>query len=131
MNQKAKGVFEVTMTPQTTDTGNGADLARMILKKTYGGDLAGTAEGEILTARTKTRGSAGYVAMERVVGTLHGKTGSFVLQHSGIMDRGAQRLRVDIVPDSGTDELEGIQGTLEIDITDGKHFYALEYSLPE
>jgi hypothetical protein len=85
----------------------------------------------MLTAMTGTEGSAGYVAMERVTGTLHGREGSFVLQHTGTMNRGAQQLSIAVVPDSGTGKLAGIAGTFAIRIEDGRHYYDFEYSLPE
>ena len=88
-----------------------------------------TGQGEMLTAITKTPGSAGYVAIERVSGTLHGRTGSFVFQHAGTMDRGGQRLSITVVPDSGTGELAGLSGTFTLDIVDGKHLYVFESSL--
>ena len=84
----------------------------------------------MLSALTGTKGSAGYVAIERAVGTLAGRRGSFALQHFGIMARGAQRLTIEVVPDSGTDELAGLSGTMTIEITDGKHFYHFDYTLP-
>ena len=90
-----------------------------------------TGQGEMLTALTKTPGSAGYVAIERVSGTLHGRTGSFVFQHTGTMDRGGQRLSITVVPDSGTGELAGLSGTFTLDIVDAKHLYVFEYALPE
>jgi hypothetical protein len=93
--------------------------------------LVATGKGEMLTALTGTQGSAGYVAIERVTGTLHGRTESFVFQHSGSMSRGAQQLSITVVPDSGTDELAGIRGTFRLNIVEGKHFYEFEYSLPQ
>jgi hypothetical protein len=85
----------------------------------------------MLTALTAVEGSAGYVAMERFTGTLHGRRGSFVLQHSGTMQRGTQQLAITVVPDSGTGELAGVAGTFHLEIVDGEHRYRLEYSLPE
>ena len=85
----------------------------------------------MLSAMTEVKGSAGYVAMERVTGTLHGRSGSFVLQHSGTMTRGAPQMSVTVVPDSGTGQLAGLAGQMTIKITDGKHFYEFEYTLPE
>jgi len=106
-------------------------LGRMSIDKTVHGDLEGTSKGEMLTAGTSVKGSAGYVAIERVTGSLHGRSGSFTLQHSGTMTRGAPELVVTVVPDSGTDQLAGISGKLEIKITGGKHFYEFEYMVPE
>ena len=85
----------------------------------------------MLAVRTDVEGSAGYVAMERVTGTLHGRSGAFTLQHSGTMTRGAQQLSVTVVPDSGTEELAGLAGKMTIDIVDGKHFYSFDYTLAE
>jgi Protein of unknown function (DUF3224) len=105
-------------------------LGRMLLDKQYAGDLVADGQGQMLTAMTATQGSAGYVAIELVTGTLHGRAGSFALQHSGTMDRGSPLLLVTLVPDSGTDALEGISGQLTIRVAEGKHFYALDYTLP-
>jgi hypothetical protein len=101
----------------------------MSIDKTYSGDLVGKGVGRMLSAMTEVKGSAGYVAIERVSGTLHGRTGSFVLQHSGTMSRGAQQLVITIVPDSGTGELAGITGSKMIRIVEGKHFYDMDYEL--
>lgn len=130
MNQ-ASGTFEVKLTPQSSDEGEGSTLGRLSLDKQYQGDLEATGKGEMLSVRTKVTGSAGYVAIERVTGTLHGKTGSFVLQHDGLMNRGAPALLIHIVPDSGSGELTGISGSATIKIEGGKHFYAIEYTLPD
>ncbi len=127
----AKGTFVVEMKPQTEpSTAEGVSLGRMSLDKRFDGDLVATGKGEMLTALTPLKGSAGYVAMERVTGTLQGRSGSFVFQHSGTMDQGAQRLSITVVPGSGTGALAGISGALRINITDGRHFYEFEYSLP-
>lgn len=129
---RANGSFEVKMMPMAAEAGVGdPSVCRMNLHKTFHGELNAVGSGQMLALRTATEGSAGYVALERVSGTLHGKVGSFALQHRGVMTRGAPELLVTIVPDSGTDELMGISGQLEIEIKDGKHFYALEYDLPE
>lgn len=131
MSAVAKGSFTVEMKPQSESAAvDGVHLGRMSLHKRFEGDLVGTGEGEMLTALTPVQGSAGYVAIERVTGTLGGRTGSFVFQHSGRMDRGAQSLSIDVVPDSGTGGLAGIAGTFKLDITDGKHAYEFEYWLP-
>lgn len=126
VTQRASGTFEVKLTPQTT-----ADetLGRMSIDKQFRGDLEGTSKGEMLTAMTTVQGSAGYVAIERVTGTLRGRSGTFVLQHSGIMDRGKPNLTITVVPDSGTGQLVGLTGTMRIDIADGKHSYDFEYTL--
>ena len=126
----ARGRFSVSMTPQgDADVHDGVALGRMALAKTFEGDLTGTGRGQMLTALTPVQGSAGYVAIERVEGTLHGRAGSFVLQHSGRMDRGAQRLAIDIVPGSGTGALIAIAGVFTLRIDAGQHFYELDYTL--
>jgi hypothetical protein len=129
----ASGSFEVKLTPQKPDNAiaEGAKLGRMSIEKQFHGDLEGTSQGEMLSAMTDVKGSAGYVAMERVSGTLYGRTGAFVLQHSGTMTRGAPRLSVSVVPDSGTGELAGISGTMMIEIASGKHSYLFEYTITE
>src|SRR5213075_2706416 len=96
---------------------------RMSIDKQFHGDLFATSKGEMLMAGTAVKGSAGYVAIERVTGTLAGKTGTFVFQHSGTMDKGAPTLVVSVVPDSGTGELTGLRGSFSIEITGGKHMY--------
>jgi Protein of unknown function (DUF3224) len=130
MTQHAAGSFEVTMKPLSSpDDPPGAFPGRMALDKQFSGDLVAVGQGQMLTAMTPTQGSAAYVAIERVTGTLHGRAGSFVLQHSGTMNRGVPQLSVTVVPDSGTDALAGISGRLTIRIADGKHFYEFDYSL--
>ena len=132
MSAVAKGTFTVDMKPQSEpNTSDGVSLGRMSLSKRFEGDLVATGQGEMLTALTPTQGSAGYVAIERVSGTLHGRSGSFVFQHTGTMDRGAQHLSITVVPGSGTGALAGLSGTFTLDIVDGKHLYEFEYSLPE
>ena len=101
----------------------------MSIDKQFHGDLTGTGKGEMLSAMTAVEGSAGYVAIERVSGCLHGRTGSFVFQHVGIMNRGEQQLTITVVPDSGAGELVGISGSFTIDIVDGQHQYIFTYSL--
>ena len=103
----------------------------MRLDKHYHGELQATAQGQMLSALTATKGSAAYVAIEHVTGTLHGRSGSFVLQHKGVMNRGAQQLEIIVVPDSGTDGLLGLSGRMGIRITEGRHYYDLDYSLPD
>ncbi len=133
VSHHAKGTFEPKVTQAVADDkANGSTLGRWTLAKTIHGDLEGTSEGEMLTAGTDVKGSAGYVAMERVTGTLEGRRGSFVLQHSGTMSHGALQLSVTVVPDSGSGELQGIAGTMAIQIAaDGKHSYQFGYALPE
>jgi hypothetical protein len=123
----ATGTFDVTLTPQTAFS---SLLGRMTIDKRFQGDLEATSVGEMLSAMGGVKGSAGYVAMEVVRGTLKGKSGSFVLQHSATMNRGAPSLSVTVVPDSGTDGLVGITGRMEIIIEGKEHSYRFEYSLP-
>ena len=128
----ATGTFDVDLTPRQPDEGSdNTAINRMTLDKHFEGDLEADSKGQMLAHRTNVEGSAGYVAMEHVTGTLNGHSGSFVLQHSGIMDRGEPQLSVTVVPDSGTDELAGLTGKMMINIEDGKHFYEFEYALPE
>jgi len=129
LTQHAKGEFDVKVTPVAQDAASG--LGRMSLDKTFRGDLVGTSVGEMLTAMSQVEGSGVYVAVERVTGSLSGRKGSFALHHTGVMERGKPSLTVTVVPDSGTDGLAGISGKLTIEITGGKHFYELEYSLPD
>jgi hypothetical protein len=125
----ASGPFNVKLVPQPAEPGVDGNIGRMALDKTFQGDLDATSRGTMLAAMTDVKGSAGYVAMERVTGSLHGRRGSFVLQHSGTMHRGAQSLLITVVPDSGTEELAGLSGTMRIIIADGKHSYDFEYDL--
>jgi hypothetical protein len=129
---RATGSFDVKLTPQPTDTPpEGSPLGRLTIDKQFQGDLEGISKGEMLTAGSPTvKSSAAYVAVERVTGTLHGKRGTFALQHTGVMTRGEGKLTITVVPDSGTGELSGISGTMTIDITGGKHLYTLDYTLP-
>lgn len=127
---QATGPFDVKLAPQPPAAGiESANLGRMTIDKQFHGDLKATSLGEMLSAMGQVQGSAGYVAVERVNGTLHGKRGSFVLQHHGIMDRGVPQLSVMVVPDSGTDELTGLSGTMQIVIEQGKHSYIFDYAL--
>lgn len=130
MTIHAIGSFDVQMIPQSQDEAVGSTLGRMSLAKQFHGDLDAPSKGEMLTASTST-GSAAYVAIERVTGTLHGRTGTFVLLHNGLMTPAAQHLTITVVPDSGTNQLVGIAGTLSITIVDGKHGYDFEYTLGE
>jgi hypothetical protein len=123
---RGKGTFDVKLTPHATED---ATLGRMSIDKEFHGDLDGTSTGQMLTAGTSVTGSAGYVAIERVTGTLQGRSGSFVLQHSGTMTRGAPQLTITVVPDSGTGQLVGLTGKMAITIADGKHFYDFEYTI--
>jgi hypothetical protein len=119
------------MVPQTPDgIFENATTGRMTIDKQFHGDLEGTSKGQMLTAMTETKGSAGYVAIERVTGTLKGLSGSFALQHTGTMNRGVPQLSVTVVPDSGTGQLVGLTGNMTINIVNGKHSYDFEYTLP-
>lgn len=130
MTQRATGTFDVQLKPiPTHDTAEGTVLGSMSIDKQVHGDLEATTVGEMLMAMGTVKGSAGYVAMERVTGTLHGKSGSFVFQHSATMNRGVPSLSVTVVPDSGTGELTGLAGTFDIIIEGKNHSYVFEYSL--
>ena len=130
MTTHASGTFEVKLVPQLPDGKAGdATLGRMSIDKQFQGDLEGTSVGQMLTAGTSVKGSAGYVAIERVSGKLHGRHGSFVLQHNGTLTRGEPQLTIAVVPDSGMGELAGLRGNMSIRIADGKHSYSFEYTL--
>ena len=127
----ARGTFVVNLVPLSFEgQPEGSTLGRMSIAKTLSGDVVGTTSGQMLTAMTDVKGSAGYVAIERVEATLDGKTGAFSFQHVGIMNRGAPSLTVTVVPDSGTGELVGLVGEFNIMVADGKHSYEFAYSLP-
>jgi hypothetical protein len=132
VTKHATGPFDVKLAPQgEDDKAEGSTLARYSLDKQYHGDLDATAKGTMLTAGTDVKGSAGYVAIERVTGKLNGLTGSFVLQHSGTLTRGAPVQSITVVPDSGTGQLTGLSGKLTVIIEVGKHSYSFDYTLPE
>jgi len=132
MTTHARGAFEVKLTPQPKEEKAASPtLGRMSIDKRFQGDLEATSKGEMLTAGTDVKGSAGYVAIERVTGALHGRSGDFALQHSGTMTRGAPQLTITVVPDSGTGELRGLAGKMAITIADGKHSYDFEYTIAE
>jgi hypothetical protein len=124
----AHGHFDVRVIPQPPD--GGGPFSRVFLEKQYRGDLAGSGIGHMLGAETATAGSGGYVALELVTATLHGRSGTFVLQHSGHMRAGDMTMRASIVPDSGTGGLIGLAGTLTITLTGRMHAYELQYRLP-
>ena len=130
MKIRANGTFEVKLSPQD-DKDENPVVSRLVIDKQFHGDIEATSKGQMLAAGTAVKGSAGYVAIEQVNGTLAGRRGAFVLQHSGTMDRGAARLSITVVPDSGSEELAGLTGEMAINIVDGKHFYEFDYSLPE
>lgn len=125
-----RGKFDVKLLPQPADELTGEAVGRFLLDKRYHGDLDATAVGQMLAIRGAATGSAGYVAMERVTGTLAGRQGGFALQHRGVMTRGTPELLVTVVPDSGTGGLEGLAGSLQIEIAGGEHSYVFDYSLP-
>jgi hypothetical protein len=127
----ASGTFEVKLVPQTDDKNGDAALGRMTIDKQFHGDLEGTSKGQMLTGMTDMKGSAGYVAIEKVSAALKGRTGTFILQHTGIMNRGVPQLTITVVPDSGTGQLAGLTGNFKIKIDEGKHSYEFEYTLPE
>ncbi len=132
MATHASGTFEVNLNAQPPVDGVGdATVSRLSIDKRFSGDLDATSKGEMLAAGTEVKGSAGYVAIERVIGSLHGRTGSFVLQHRGVMTRGVPELSISVVPDSGTGQLIGLSGTMTIQVADGEHSYDLAYTLEE
>ena len=128
MTNRATGTFEVKMSPQEADM----SVGRMTIDKQFQGDLVGASKGQMLMASSDSvKNSAGYVAIEKVTGTLNGRRGSFYLQHNGVMTRGVGELTITVIPDSGTDELTGLSGKMNIIIAEGKHSYEFEYSLAE
>lgn len=131
MSHQAKGPFDIRRTAtETVDAGHEAAFGRMRFEKRLHGDLDATSVVEMLSAGNPASGSAGYVAMEHVVGSLHGRAGSFMLQHSGTMDRGASSLKVSVVPGTGSGALLGLSGQLQIDIAEGgAHSYVFDYAL--
>jgi hypothetical protein len=126
MTERATGTFTTVFEPLTSDD---EWLGHLRVLKTIEGDLVGAGRAEMLSVGTAVEGSAGYVAIDRITGTLHGRKGSFVLQHNGLMARGAGTLAVTVVPDSGTDELTGLTGTFDIVNEDGAHSYTFDYDL--
>jgi hypothetical protein len=127
----ARGTFEVQITPLPADAyADAATMGRMLLDKQFSGDLTGTGKGQMITGMGSVKGSAAYSAIERVTGTVNGRTGTFMLQHTGIMHDGAQELSITIVPASGTGELTGIAGTFALTIEGKVHRYDLSYTLP-
>ena len=128
MTNHAAGTFDVKLNPLEDKVGD-PTVGRMSIDKQFHGDLEGTSKGQMLAISSDVKGSAGYVAMERVAGTLQDRRGSFALQHSGTMTRGTPQLTVTVVPDSGTDQLVGLSGNMKINIVDGKHFYEFDYTL--
>lgn len=127
----ARGTFDVKLSGQPPEASGGGPFGRQLIDKHYHGDLEATSQGQMLGFLSADHKSGGYVALEQVAGTLHGKRGSFMLQHTGTMDNGKPTLHVTVVPQSGTDELQGISGQLTIIIKGSKHSYELEYELLE
>ena len=129
MSTRATGTFEVKLNPQ--DEGAEAAVGRMTIDKQFQGDLVGTSKGQMLMAGSESeKGSAGYVAIEKVTGTLNGRSGTFYLQHNGTMNRGAGELTITVIPDTGTDQLTDLRGRMNIIIEGGKHSYEFDYELP-
>jgi hypothetical protein len=133
MTNRASGTFEVKLNPLALNdtSAQAAKLARMSIDKQFQGELEAISKGEMLSAGTDIEGSAAYVALERVSGTLQGRTGSFILQHSAAMNRGIPQLSITVVPDSGTEELVGLAGQMSIRIEEGQHYYQFEYILAQ
>ncbi len=133
MSLHATGPFDVKIDPQPADEKGGSPaIGRVLLAKQFHGDLEATSKGTMLAAGTGAKGSSGgYVALEIVTGSLKGRTGTFVLQHSATMNRGVPQLSITVVPDSATGQLTGLAGKMNITIADGKHSYDFEYTLPE
>lgn len=129
MSTSAKGTFEITSTPHPPDTMTpGLDAMRITFHKTFSGGLQGTSVVEMLGMMDRDLGSGAYVALERFTGTVDGRTGSFSLQHSSSMKRGRPEQRIAVVPDSGTGDLQGLTGTMTIDIVEKQHHYTFEHT---
>ena len=129
---RISGLFEVSLKPLQMEEDLATQLiARMSIDKQYRGELEAIGKGQMLTGGSSIRNSAAYVAIERVTGTLKGRKGAFTLVHTGLMNRGSPSLVISIVPDSGTDQLEGLKGTMAINVEAGKHSYQLDYTLAE
>ncbi|WP_064746354.1 DUF3224 domain-containing protein [Lysobacter firmicutimachus] len=132
MNRTAEGPFEVKLSPQPLHDAAAGQFGRMAIDKRFHGPLDAASRGEMLAGGTAVQGSAGYVALEKVQGVLDGRSGSFLLLHRGVMDRGTPDLSITVVPDSGTDALLGLSGRMSIDVREGgAHFYRFEYALPD
>lgn len=129
---QVKGDFDVRREPQDTlDVGDGTQVALVRFDKVFRGPLDATSTVYMLATGTPVAGSAAYVAIERIIGTLDGRAGSFMTQHSGTMDRGTPTLALTVIPDSGTDALHGLTGRMQIDIVDGRHLYVFDYALAD
>ena len=131
VSNHAEGTFDVKMMPQAAEQGDDSGIGRMTIDKQFHGDLEASSKGQMLAVTTTEKGSAGYVALEKVTGKLKGRSGSFALQHTGKMNRGVPELIITVVPDSGTDQLKGLSGKLEIVMVGSKHSYNFDYSLPD
>ncbi|RYV01657.1 DUF3224 domain-containing protein [Shewanella sp. OPT22] len=127
---KITGTFDVALEPMETYAKGveGNNLGRMSINKSFHGELSAESKGEMLSAMTSFKGSAGYVAIEQVAGRLSGKSGHFVLQHFGVMESGQDKLILEVVPNSGTGDLTGLTGKMKIRIENGQHYYDFEYS---
>jgi len=130
MANNATGTFQVKLTPEQDQTGE-AVVGRMTIDKQFEGDIEGNSKGLMLMVGTAVAGSAGYVALEKVSASIGGRQGTFYFQHHGIMNRGEGTLSVVVVPDSGTDALIGLSGSMQIKIEEGKHFYDFEYTIAD
>lgn len=131
MTRQAKGTFDVKVVPiSTVDALDTGGFGRLALDKKFHGDLAGTSVGQMIATGDGTSGSGGYVALEKVTGTLHGHSGTFVLMHNGTMTPKSMELRINVVPESGTGELAGLEGTFKIIIEGKQHFWEFDYTLP-
>ncbi len=131
VSMHAEGTFDVKTAPLPSDEAlTATSIGRYGLDKQFHGDLEAASKGEMLGAGNPATGTAGYVAIEQVTGTLHGRTGSFALQHCGTMVDNKFELIVKVVPGSGTGDLTGISGTMTIKIVSGKHSYLFDYELP-
>ncbi len=129
---KATGTFEVKLDPQPADENSGgAAISRMLLDKQFHGDLEGTSKGTMLSAGSPAKGAGAYVALELVTGTLKGQRGTFVLQHTGTINNGVPQLNITVVPGSGTGQLTGLSGKMNIIITQGRHSYDFDYTFPQ
>lgn len=126
----ANGTFDVKVIPQPPDDSAGGPFGRLFLDKQFHGDLEASSRGQMLGSMSAVKGSGGYVALELVTGTLQGREGGFILQHNGSMRKNVPTLLVTVVPDSGTGQLEGIEGTMTIVIEGSRHSYVFEYTLP-
>jgi hypothetical protein len=132
MSKQASGTFDVKVTPLAPDDkSQEAGISRLLLDKQFHGDLEAGSKGQMLASGSPADGSGGYVAMEKVSGTLNGRKGGFMLQHNGNMKNGIAEMIVTVVPGSGTEQLVGIEGKMTILIADGGHSYQFEYALPE